>query len=126
MEMCSDGALVMPSNYAVMSEDEMTYVEGGSVSLKMKTDYLKKSNCKSKAKSLKKNNKVKDMSETAIAQEIYAHAKMFFSAALCKKLGVDVGIINEVIDHAGVIDIDDGGDTAARRAVYTLIWYGNI
>ena len=29
MEMCYDGALVMPSNYVVMSEDEMTYVEGG-------------------------------------------------------------------------------------------------
>lgn len=29
MEMCYDGALVMPSNYAVMSEDEMTYVDGG-------------------------------------------------------------------------------------------------
>lgn len=30
MEMCYDGALVMPSSYAVMSEDEMTYVEGGA------------------------------------------------------------------------------------------------
>lgn len=29
MEMCYDGALVMPSNYAVMEEEEMTYVEGG-------------------------------------------------------------------------------------------------
>ncbi len=29
MDMCYDGALVMPSNYAVMSEEEMTYVEGG-------------------------------------------------------------------------------------------------
>lgn len=29
MEMCYDGALVMPSSYAVMSEDEMTYVDGG-------------------------------------------------------------------------------------------------
>lgn len=29
MEMCYDGALVMPSNYAVMNEDEMTYLEGG-------------------------------------------------------------------------------------------------
>ena len=26
MEMCYDGALVMPSNYAVISEDEMMYV----------------------------------------------------------------------------------------------------
>lgn len=29
MEMCYNGALVMPSNYAVMDEEEMTYVEGG-------------------------------------------------------------------------------------------------
>lgn len=29
MEMCYDGALVMPTNYAIMNEDEMTYVEGG-------------------------------------------------------------------------------------------------
>lgn len=31
MEMCYDGALVMPSNYAVMSEEEMIYVEGGGI-----------------------------------------------------------------------------------------------
>ena len=30
MEMCYDGALVMPSSYAVMDNDEMTYVEGGA------------------------------------------------------------------------------------------------
>lgn len=29
MEMCYDGALVMPNSYAVMDEEEMTYVEGG-------------------------------------------------------------------------------------------------
>lgn len=29
MEMCYDGALVLPSSYAVMDEEEMTYVEGG-------------------------------------------------------------------------------------------------
>lgn len=33
MEMCYEGALVMPSSYAVMSEDEMTYMDGGSVSV---------------------------------------------------------------------------------------------
>ena len=30
MEMCYEGALVMPSSYAVMNEEEMTYVEGGN------------------------------------------------------------------------------------------------
>ena len=29
MEMCYDGALVMPKNYAVVNEEEMTYVDGG-------------------------------------------------------------------------------------------------
>lgn len=29
--MCYDGALVMPSSYAVMDEEEMTYVEGGGI-----------------------------------------------------------------------------------------------
>ena len=29
MEMCYDGALVMPSSYAVMDNDEMFYVDGG-------------------------------------------------------------------------------------------------
>ena len=29
MEMCYDGALVMPKNYSVVNEEEMTYVEGG-------------------------------------------------------------------------------------------------
>ena len=29
MDMCYDGALVLPSSYAVMDEEEMSYVEGG-------------------------------------------------------------------------------------------------
>ena len=29
MEMCYDGALVMPSSYAAMDEEEMMYLEGG-------------------------------------------------------------------------------------------------
>ena len=32
MDMCYDGALVLPSSYAVMDEEEMCYTEGGYVS----------------------------------------------------------------------------------------------
>ena len=32
MDMCYDGALVMPSSYVVMDEEEMCYVEGGKFS----------------------------------------------------------------------------------------------
>jgi len=31
MEMCYYGALVMPKNYAVVTEEEMTYVDGGGI-----------------------------------------------------------------------------------------------
>lgn len=31
MDMCYDGALVLPSSYAVMDEEEMYYTEGGRV-----------------------------------------------------------------------------------------------
>lgn len=40
MEMCYDGALVMPSSYAIMNEEEMTYIEGGGT-----TFSLSKSKC---------------------------------------------------------------------------------
>lgn len=31
MELCYEGGLVMPSSYAMMDEEEMTYVEGGGL-----------------------------------------------------------------------------------------------
>lgn len=37
MDMCYDGALVLPSSYAVMNENEMSYTEGGAVSTLYKT-----------------------------------------------------------------------------------------
>ena len=33
MEICYDGALVMPKNYAVVDEEEMEYVDGGEITL---------------------------------------------------------------------------------------------
>ena len=31
MDICYDGALVLPSSYVMMEEEEMSYVEGGGV-----------------------------------------------------------------------------------------------
>ena len=30
MDMCYDGALVLPSSYAIMEQEEMTYFDGGT------------------------------------------------------------------------------------------------
>lgn len=37
MDMCYEGALVLPDNYAVMNEEEMMYVEGGRKKIKVST-----------------------------------------------------------------------------------------
>lgn len=45
MSMCCLGALEMPSNYALMCEEEMTYVEGGETvvaTLQDASDYFKR------------------------------------------------------------------------------------
>ena len=122
MEMCYDGTLVMPSSYAVMSEDEMTYVEGGTVVLKMKRQYLNKNFCKTKGNALKGAKLVKGMSALNIAKEIFAHAVMFYMSSAAISAGIDNGIIREVKRRAGKINIEDGGDKWYRRGVYAAIW----
>lgn len=41
MEMCYNGAMVMPSSYAVMDQEEMTYIEGGKLSWSTAKKYAK-------------------------------------------------------------------------------------
>ena len=42
MEMCYDGALVMPNNFAVVNEEEMTYVSGGeTLTVTFSRDFLR-------------------------------------------------------------------------------------
>lgn len=38
MDMCYDGTLVMPSSYAVMDEEEMSYLEGGSAKISFRVN----------------------------------------------------------------------------------------
>ncbi|MGY3665069.1 MAG: hypothetical protein ACXAHE_14795 [Roseburia sp. 1XD42-69] len=122
MEMCYDGTLVMPSSYAVMSEDEMTYVDGGSTILPMDRRYLNKNLCKTSAAMLIARKRVKGMSVLAITQEIFAHAVMYYMSSAAISAGIDIGVIREVKRRAGKINIDDGGDKWYRKGIYTLIW----
>lgn len=50
MNMCYDGALVMPSSYAIMDEEEMTYVEGGGTTTYKLTAYQAMKYCEGMAK----------------------------------------------------------------------------
>lgn len=129
MEMCYNGALVMPSSYAVMNEEEMTYVEGG-VSLPMTKNYLNKSNCE---KVGKKYSTTTGLTQSRIAKEVYAHAVMYYAspvvlggyaALICPALPVALAPVLTCLywirSHANPVDI--GGDSSFRVSVYNAIW----
>lgn len=122
MEMCYGGALVMPSSYAVMSEDEMTYVDGGWVNLAMKKSYLNKNNCLAKANVLKACKMVTGMSKQAIAEEIFAHAILYYVSSSVKTFGVSAVALAAIKKHAKEIYIEDGGDKWYRQGVYRALW----
>lgn len=130
MEMCYDGALVMPSSCAVMCEDEMQYVDGGVNPLPMRKEYLNKTTCKTTAARF---TAATGLSKMRIAKEIYAHAVMYYASTTAfvrygVTLAATLGVAGATIDtcllwirkHANPVDI--GGDSAFRVKVYNKIW----
>lgn len=95
---------------------------GGSVSLPMNPVYLTKTACEVKATSLIYNKEVSGMTMLGIAKEIFAHACCYYGSATVKALGVDSSAVDDIYRRANPIDIEDGGDTAARQLIYELIW----
>ena len=118
MEMCYDGALVMPSNYAVMDEEEMMYLEGGVAPIYVNSDMLNKNYCLKMAEDYMEAT---GMSKMRIAMEIYAHAVLYVGGlAAGAVLGLDNKVVAEIVNRANPIDL--GGDGVGRLAVYTAIW----
>lgn len=107
----------------ILTEDEMKLIEGGDAHIPMDSYYLDKTHCKQLARRLIDNGKVTDMTQLQIAQEIYAHAVAYYSESTLRDIpGIGDSIADYLVEHAEVVDIADGGDTAVRRAAYTLIW----
>lgn len=135
MEMCYDGTLVMPNSYAVMSEEEMTYVEGGwtykysksNIAVPIKRMYASKIVCQSfGAHMVAKHGKrgfCNGMTALRIAQELYAHALAYFFTSALTALKIKPSIIREIKACAKTADIGlgDGLD-----GCYSLIWWGSV
>lgn len=134
MEMCYSGTIVMPSSYAVMDEEEMTYIKGGwnykysknNIAVPIKAMYVSKSVCLAFAFSVINAHKkhwysitVNGMGAVRIASELYSHALAYYATSALKKIGIKNSVINEMRSHAKVADIGlgDGMD-----ATYAIIW----
>ena len=111
-----------PKNYCDLSIREQELSFAGDANLPMNKDYLKKSNCKSKAKELIDSGQVTGMSQLQIAQEIYAHAFCYYAASALIDAGIDADIVEDIKSMGEVVDIANNGDTAWRQAAYLLIW----
>lgn len=122
MKMNYDGMLVMPSNYAVMEEKEMTYVEGGNARLKTTRSYLNKNTCLAEASHLVERHIVTGMTRLQIAKEIYAHAFVKYKYIALPAWAKNMSGMKDLYRRASYVDIDNGGDTAVRQAIYNTVW----
>ncbi|ADL51182.1 hypothetical protein [Clostridium cellulovorans] len=118
--------LQLPNNFVGVDEEEMEYVDGGSASIAVDESYLSKSTCSSLARGLVSSGRVTGMTQTEVAQEIFAHAMCYYGADSLKDAGISGSVVDYLYNHANPIDIADGGDTWYRKAVFAAIWNLNI
>lgn len=126
------GTLTMPSNYFVMADDEMMYLEGGlnARQLYVSDKLLDKSYCMSIATNYVAAT---GLSKTRIAKEIYAHAVLYFtgiggyasSTVIGSMSNIALGSVikaacSYIIDHSNPIDL--GGDSWIRERIFDIIW----
>lgn len=126
--MIYDGALVMPSSYVVMNETEMTYVEGGGITVCK--GFLDKANCNRVAGYY---TKATGLSIKRLREEIYAHAVMYYASpwalggyavaiAGVNPIGAAaaLGVLNWIRSHSNPIDL--GNDSSLRVGIFKTIW----
>ncbi len=114
--------LSIPKGCTVLEKEEMIYVDGGSVTLTQRTDFLKKNYCLKFANGLIQQGRVKRMTQQEIAEEIFAHAVIYYSLNGKYTFGLGTALADYFVDHARVIDIVDGGDSSFRKSIYNMIW----
>lgn len=124
MEMCYEGALVMPSSYAVMNEDEMMYVEGGKA-IRQSYAFLNKVYTLGYAAGLKKALRWTKISTYDLAAEIYSHAFAYYNFGGLLALGKMFGISQAAsyLKSLKVIDVENGRDARYWLAFNIIFAY---
>jgi hypothetical protein len=111
-----------------LQNEEMLFITGGNASLPMNSKYKKKDNCYAEASALVERGIVTGMTKQGVAEEIFAHAVAYYNAKDLRNIPFLRDWADDLISHAHVIDIEDGGDTENRKTAYTIIWqtFGDI
>ncbi len=118
MEMCYDGALVMPTSYAVMDEDEMRYLKGG-VNIYMYKELLDKQHCIALSQSIQRLYGYYNISVMDIAKELYGHAYVYYKLPILNK--IPVKSVNSIYKSAAN-GADIGNARDSRAWAFDIIW----
>lgn len=86
-----------------------------SISIKVRRELLDKEECLTEARMLLSEGHINNMNEIQLAREIRFHALAYY---FCER----TGWLKGMKAHADPIDLNDGGDTGFRRAVYAASW----
>ncbi len=101
MDMCYDGALVLPSSYAVMNEEEMTYTEGGGWSVKtLWYNIVGAAGQYSVFKSICKRISVRGKTVWSWACSAVSWAKdkaIAYLGTFCAKVGIEMSTVSRLI-----------------------------
>lgn len=126
MEMTYGGALVMPSSYAMMDEEEMMYLDGG-LNLDYKWYYQDKIGAAIGAAAIKEKYNWNNISTFDLAAEIFTHAIAYYDfgllLAVAKGLGFATSIANSIL---GGIDVENKLDTKTICGVKRYYFYRAI
>ena len=126
------GALVMPSSYAMMNEEEMMYLEGGknSDTLGYNVSYLSKAGARIGAINVIFSNGWSPLLVEELAAEILFHALGFYSIGtllnICSSLGYSTSAIRNSSwwsSLADGIDVSNHKDTKTFGGVPRYVVY---
>lgn len=127
MQMSYSGALVLPTNYSIMSDEEMTYLEGG---IGYRRSYAKVSGAMAKAVVLKALGGYDQLSHYDLAAEIYSHAYAYYNLegflSICEGAGFSTTAIRNSSFCSSLYDgitLENGLDTNTIGGVKRYIIY---
>jgi hypothetical protein len=111
------GTMVLPRNAVRMTEDEMTYTDGG-ISIPIHQMFLNKGYCFTYAQIIVAHYPSIGLGQTRIAAELFAHALAYYNFNQTK--GIVGSIAGTIRSHANPIDI--GGDSGPMVIAFYAIW----
>lgn len=106
-----------------MTNTENTKNTKKYLSLKMRANYYRKSDCVQAAEDIVAKKQITGMSVRQLAAEIYTHAMIYYNFPILPDRIRNTKFMQRAFRSASNgIDLEDNGDSWKRRFCYSLIW----